>query len=199
MFLNEVKIHNQQKLKFSYVFSQFRLIWGWATWRRAWLEYDKNIKQWPQKKRDKWHHSVFSERELMYYYEDVWDEVYDGQVDTWDFQWLFAGFETGMLSVVPRCSLISNIGFTSSGTHTHIGNAKLANKKLYSLKFPLVHPSCIIRDTKYDERMEKRILFLLLPRARRIQSKLSNRHFYGKYIRKIPIVGNLWMTYQTKK
>ena len=29
-----------------YVYSQHYLIWGWATWKRAWQSYDVSMKNW---------------------------------------------------------------------------------------------------------------------------------------------------------
>jgi len=33
---------------FSYYFSRFNPIWGWASWRRAWQHYDLNMKLWAE-------------------------------------------------------------------------------------------------------------------------------------------------------
>ncbi len=32
----------------SYYFSRLPIVWGWATWRRAWQKYDPMMKQWPE-------------------------------------------------------------------------------------------------------------------------------------------------------
>ena len=31
----------------SYYFGKIPLIWGWATWKNRWEEYDVDIKNWP--------------------------------------------------------------------------------------------------------------------------------------------------------
>ena len=31
----------------SYFFSKYFAIWGWATWRRAWKNYDVSMREWP--------------------------------------------------------------------------------------------------------------------------------------------------------
>ena len=37
----------------SYTFSEYFSIWGWATWRRAWKQYDKHMTRWPEIKKTK--------------------------------------------------------------------------------------------------------------------------------------------------
>jgi hypothetical protein len=34
--------------QYSYTFSKYGPVWGWASWRRAWREYDVSMKAWPQ-------------------------------------------------------------------------------------------------------------------------------------------------------
>jgi hypothetical protein len=46
-------LYEQQSLPYSYYFSKFGPIWGWASWRRAWEHYDVDMKLWPLVKREK--------------------------------------------------------------------------------------------------------------------------------------------------
>ncbi len=39
---------------FSYYFSRYCHIWGWASWRRAWNFYDVRISHWPELKKSGW-------------------------------------------------------------------------------------------------------------------------------------------------
>ena len=38
-----------KKIKNSYIFS-YGNIWGWASWKRAWQNYDVNIRRWKNQK-----------------------------------------------------------------------------------------------------------------------------------------------------
>jgi hypothetical protein len=38
----------------SYYFSRYNHIWGWASWRRAWQHYDRNMAIWPKFRDDHW-------------------------------------------------------------------------------------------------------------------------------------------------
>src|SRR5262249_39456996 len=69
----------------SYYFSRYPHTWGWATWRRAWQAYDVNISSWPAAYRARWLDSVFDNPREARYWESVFDRVYRGQVDAWDY------------------------------------------------------------------------------------------------------------------
>ncbi len=95
----------------SYYFSGFTPIWGWATWRRAWIHYDVTLATTlPQLKPEQ---PYFNSRILW-----LIQRLQAGQIDTWDMQWLVAVRGRKGLSIVPSVSLIRNIGFGMDATHT---------------------------------------------------------------------------------
>lgn len=47
-------IYKHYRIQDSYFFSQYSLIWGWASWRRAWQTYDIHMHQWPSLKAGSW-------------------------------------------------------------------------------------------------------------------------------------------------
>lgn len=141
----------QIKNEFSYYFSRYSHIWGWATWRRAWEKYDVNISSWPQIKNDKVLNRIFNNRQDVYYWSAIFDDVYNNKIDTWDYQWSFTCFVNNYLSVMPNVNLISNIGFNQGeATHTkRVG--KFSNMTTSELTFPLKVPESIIRSVESDK------------------------------------------------
>ena len=75
----------------SYFFSHYNHIWGWASWRRAWQHYYVAMNDWPR-----WRDSGGLEtlsvgsRRFERYWRRIFDRVYAGEIDTWDYQWTFA-------------------------------------------------------------------------------------------------------------
>lgn len=132
----------------SYFFSNLGGIWGWASWRRAWKEYDFNMLKYDQKAKKKLvdllGEKLASNRIAQF------DLVKKGQVDTWDYQWGFARHINSGLSVVPVCNLIRNVGFGEDATHTDAGPD--FDQKTIEMKFPLHHDTIIIADRNYDEK-----------------------------------------------
>jgi hypothetical protein len=102
----------------SYRFSTWAHIWGWASWRRAWAQYDLAIRNWPRLKQTGALLRVLGDRNQAAYWTGVFDAVHAGQIDTWDYSWQFTVFRTGGLVVLPSVNLVSNIGLVARGTHT---------------------------------------------------------------------------------
>ena len=66
-------------------FSRYALpAWGWATWRRAWAEYDLNVSRWPEIRDSKLFDQYFPKMSERYYWETLLQATYDGVIDTWD-------------------------------------------------------------------------------------------------------------------
>lgn len=55
----------------SYHFSRYPLIWGWASWARAWHHYDVDMKDWPQQKADGLLRAVIGDRLIELQMEDM--------------------------------------------------------------------------------------------------------------------------------
>ncbi len=137
------------KNEYSYYFSKYSHIWGWATWRRAWKKYDVNMKKWPllRKKISSVLPNIFD----TVYWKIIFDDVYKGKIDTWDYQWTFTCFINNYLSIIPSINLVSNIGFCQkNATHTQRIN-KFSNMKMSSINFPLSHPKTIEDDKRSDK------------------------------------------------
>jgi hypothetical protein len=111
----------------SFYFSKYLLIWGWATWRRAWDHYDFEMKSWPEFKKNKLNLIFPNDTEQISYWDRVLSSFYRGEVDSWDYQFLLTIWQDSGLTIVPNKNLVSNIGFRSDATHTIYDHSKLAN------------------------------------------------------------------------
>lgn len=150
----------------SYYFSIFPHIWGWATWRRAWKLYDPDIEAYPR-------FCDSGEAELLLHrparqkqWLDLFDRIYRGEIDTWDYQWIFTLWSHAGLAVVPQVNLVSNIGFGDDATHTTTPSrlAGMETRHLGSLR----HPCRIVQNIAADQftidhlftgQLENRMLF----------------------------------------
>ena len=126
------------RLKESYYFSIFPHIWGWATWRRAWDKYSFKMEGFSDFVKDNKIEKILNKKEIQDYFLDRFSEVYKGNIDTWDYQWVYSIWKNNGLSVAPSINLISNIGFSSDGTHTLNENDPVSNLKTSSISFPMI-------------------------------------------------------------
>src|SRR5262245_2534196 len=139
----------RKRWRYSYYFSRYVHIWGWASWKRAWKHYELKMPLWPTVKAEGWLNDMFPDRREARYWDYIFEQTYEGKTDTWDYQWLFACWLRSALSVVPNVNLISNIGFGRDATHT-VGGGKFANMITDAMSFPLTHPPIQVRDSKAD-------------------------------------------------
>jgi hypothetical protein len=128
----------------SYYFSSYVHCWGWATWRRAWNLYDADMSLWPDFKASGLMRA-FSHTNSKFELEwtKTFDATFDGRVNTWDYQFLFACWANNALTCLPSKNLVSNIGFDEFATHTQDTFSSSANIVAYDLDFPLKHPQFI--------------------------------------------------------
>ncbi|MDV7199725.1 hypothetical protein RYZ18_00125 [Roseovarius sp. 10] len=153
----------------SYYFSKYVHIWGWATWRDRWVaNYDVAMSNWPRIRDGGWLSDIFDHGREAFFWHNIFERVYRGEIDTWDYQWVFANWLQGRLTVLPTVNLVTNIGFDANATHT-TGRSELANLPVQAITFPLAHPVGIIRDRRADA-FSKRKCFQV-PLMKRIQNK----------------------------
>ncbi|BAC09938.1 hemolytic protein HlpA [Thermosynechococcus vestitus] len=134
----------------SYYFSKYTHIWGWATWRDRWVgSYDVAMSKWPRIRDEGWLIDMVGNAREARYWENIFEQVYCGKINSWAYQWTFANWVEGRLTILPATNLISNIGFGSDATHTN-GTSELANMARVPMNFPLVHPVGVIRNNQAD-------------------------------------------------
>ena len=141
---------DEAKVRDSYYFSALTHIWGWATWRRAWLHYDERLTAWPEAKRSGALQRVFPERSARRYWTPILDGMHRGMgPNTWDYQWMFTNIVRGGLAVTPRQNLVANVGFGADATHvTDISG--VPKVKVGELQFPLSHPLEVVASQELD-------------------------------------------------
>lgn len=94
--------------------------WGWATWGRAWKNFepdvDKLIAQFDKEKI-----SRFSIDGTMNFWKQI-QEFKAGKNNSWAIRWYASIFLKGGLALHPSHSLINSIGNDGSGVHSNIDN-----------------------------------------------------------------------------
>lgn len=90
--------------------------WGWATWARAWKDFepdiDKLIGQFNSRKIHE-----FSIEDNMNFWKQI-KEFKAGKNNSWAIRWYASIFLKGGLTLNPSESLINNIGHDGSGVHS---------------------------------------------------------------------------------
>lgn len=100
----------------AYYASRFAHSWGWATWRRAWNLYDREMSGFPRN----WD-EIAARCKLPSRIKDWWKMALNntraGVVNTWDFQWHYTVMKHQGVSLIPNRNLVVNIGVGDAATH----------------------------------------------------------------------------------
>ena len=165
--------------KGSYLFSKYSNIWGWATWKDRWLDYDiffKNLKKFNNQDRLK--KISISKNENQYWQKYFNLHSADKKYGTWDFAWTFTNFFHQRISIMPKVNLVKNIGFD---TGTGVNPNKLSNLKNLEIHFPLTHPKSVEANKDYDEYCSANIYSI--PKLKwRIKNKLKKLFLFKNHI-----------------
>jgi hypothetical protein len=139
--------------------SNYPMIWGWATWSNRWKEMRSALLIYPKPT----FYNLF-DKKINYWYLGAM-RANQGLVDTWDLPLAYIQSQLGLFTVIPTVNLVSNLGFDEHAAHTS-GQA-----------FPLSHPIISLNDIwsfskKPDSEVAKKYDYLL----DRNLYKISFRH-----------------------
>ena len=134
----------------SYYFSKYNHIWGWATWKSAWKNYNISMQIYSPEKTTHLLRSIFDTKREITYWEKIFSDVVAEKINTWDYQWTYNIWSNNGVAILPNKNLVRNIGFNADATHTasedimSIGNIPLEEIDI------IVHPQTIFVDKEAD-------------------------------------------------
>jgi len=145
----------------SYVVHRLPAISGWATWRRAWRQYDFLLTRYA---------GVDVRARLAAHLPDAEQVAYRWQLYTafterasisWDIQLSLICCLVGGLWITPGVNLITNIGFDERATHNRVDDDLRCRTRSGTLPQPLAHPAAPLA-TVIDERFDRWVFLLLM-------------------------------------
>ncbi len=154
-----------------YFLSRYNNCWGWATWKRAWGQYEddflkystlnfvKNLKK-----------SLGSYRAAIYWYI-LYRMVLSGKRNSWAYCWMITCFLNRGLSIYPASNFVINAGFGDSSTHTSEVKVFMpqtyGERDIFPLEFtekpsaPFEEADRWIEDNIYSKSIKVRVKWLL--------------------------------------
>lgn len=126
----------------SYFFSPVPHVWGWASWRRAWQYYDVTMAGLPGFVEQGGINAIVTSKRSARYWERGMNETIDGQLDTWDYQWVYAIWQRNGLCITPNQNLVTNIGYGPAASRTTV-TSRIANLPTVPMTV-LHHPTHVI-------------------------------------------------------
>ena len=160
----------------SYLYSINTQTHGWATWRRAWAEYDFFMEDWPTLRSVEWLTNYLGNRKYAEGWLNTFDIAYkeaklNPKCSYWDFQWTYTCWKNHALNIIPCSNLVTNLGYGDDATHPTPLDHPLANLSVVAMRFPLKHPAAMIQDYGADAILSETV-YGYRPLYQRVYSKL---------------------------
>lgn len=136
----------------SYFFTHTQQLWGWASWKRAFKDYDIYLNDYTLKEfKANIKNSLLFKHEKRAFIEKFLAMKKQGY-NTWDMQLLFYSLRHRALNIEAKYNLVSNIGFDKEALHCTNPNSPLANTTTYNI-LPLKHPQTIEVNNTEEEKI----------------------------------------------
>ncbi|ELX4188077.1 hypothetical protein QJ358_001476 [Vibrio vulnificus] len=150
---------NRDVIQGSYDFSYYNHIWGWATWKRAWIKNEIEMDSWKQEGKGVIS-NIFFDVKTKKYWEYYFERAFQNRIDAWDYQWLYSCWKHKMLAILPKESLVENIGFGEDATHTFTAPKFVQNAKVDKFQNTIIHTEYIIRNINLDEDISRTVFVI---------------------------------------
>ncbi len=111
-------------------FTNLSLCWGWATWKRAWNKFDRNMNDLETFSKSKIFKSTLPNYLSRVYLIDKFRKTKARKNDSWAYFWTYTILKNNGLCLTPNYNLIENIGFGLDATHTIKGQSQTVAKVL---------------------------------------------------------------------
>ncbi|MCB0523768.1 MAG: hypothetical protein R2778_17280 [Saprospiraceae bacterium] len=131
----------------SFFFSRFNVVWGWASWRRAWNKMTLDLDGLDDYINNKRMDDFIPLPAVQAYLLNKFRKTRSREQNSWAYAWFFSTLKHKGICIVPAKNLVENVGVgvedaTNTGT-----NVEHLMAKACSIEFPL----------KYPESMEPRM------------------------------------------
>ena len=133
---------NDNKISESYYFSQYPNIWGWASWRRAWSLYDRELIGLDNFYNNKLSLCFLSSSQRSDIKKHL-NLVRENKLNTWDFQWQYSILNADSFAITPKKNMLINLGFRNHSTHEFLIDSRKEIAIQELTPFPLNHPEIV--------------------------------------------------------
>jgi hypothetical protein len=133
----------------SYYFSNMTHVWGWASWKRVWKDYDKSLKNYKNEEIRERIGNIYSDPLVIESWVSIFNKVKAGKINSWAYPLDFINFFNNGLTIIPNENLVSNIGFDARATHTLDESSIYANIPLHEID-EITNPVFIMPEKQAD-------------------------------------------------
>jgi hypothetical protein len=139
----------------SYFFSRFSLVWGWASWRRAWEKMLPGLGGLNEFEESGSMRALIPGHMARTYMMDKFRVTSRRENNSWAYAWFYSILKNDGLCIIPKLNLVENVGVgdaDATNTRTRLQHQLV---RAGSMIFPLHHPV----DSSVNEARERQIFY----------------------------------------
>jgi len=152
--------NKKRRTPYTYFFSKYCHVWGWATWKRAWEKMDIDLASFDNKNTQQTLLDSFDTDDERDYWLQIFTQIHTNpqKSSSWAYPWTYTCWIHQGLTCYPATNLVENIGFGPSATHT-TGDVKQLQVQATDIHH-ISHPPKIIRNIAADKFTVQYVFFL---------------------------------------
>jgi hypothetical protein len=135
----------------SYYFSKYSHIWGWATWRRAWKQFDDQMADLSNFVDSGSLRKLCQNYWEYRYWKIILTQARHKTLSAWSYNWLYTIWKQGGMAITPTINLVKNIGIGKEATNTKSANSFIESVGVHQMIFPLNHPRALAINKLADQ------------------------------------------------
>ncbi len=125
----------------SYLFSRFSLVWGWASWRRAWDKMSSGLDGLQAFEEEGRLRSLIPGRMAQTYMMDKFHVTSRKENNSWAYAWFYSILDSDGLCIIPKVNLVENVGVGDARATNTRARLRHRQASAQMMTFPLRHPS----------------------------------------------------------
>ena len=137
----------------SYLITKFSLVWGWASWRRAWQKMDINLTGLDEFVQSGKIAELTQIRPAQAYMLNKFQVTRDRKNNSWAYAWFYSILKNNGTCLLPTINLVQNTGVgDEQATNTSQKDAKSAITAR-QMKFPMIPPCLMNRNQAIENQL----------------------------------------------
>ena len=137
----------------SFVFSKFALVWGWASWRRAWQKMSLDLDGLEVFLETETWRAFLPDVQARTYMADKFWTTKRRENQSWAYAWQYSVLKNNGLCLLPKVNLVENVGIGAADATNTTGKNPKAALRAGHLETPFLRPGGRARDLDLEQRV----------------------------------------------
>jgi hypothetical protein len=139
----------------SFVWSKYSLVWGWASWRRAWANMHIDLDGLEAFEQSGGINTLTSDKLAQVYMLDKFHTTRKKQNNSWAYAWFYSILRHNGICIVPSRNLVQNVGIGAENATNTTSNDSKSKLHAGSVSFPIQYPA----DRNIEPDLEKQLFY----------------------------------------